>query len=99
MDYSQINSPIDPLVKAKLLKRQQKRMSIIVHYTYEQRFAYYKPKIHQIWNASFPIATGIDSKLIVGTRNNSNLTKELVRRTREHSQVIKRFRVQTLCIM
>ncbi len=46
MDYSQINSTTDPLAKAKLLKRQQKDNSIIVHYTYERRFAHYKTKIH-----------------------------------------------------
>jgi hypothetical protein len=81
MDYNQINSPIDPLVKAKLLKRQQKDKSIIVHYTYERRFQHYKSKIHQIWNASFQKTTALESKLIVGTRNNPNLTKELVRRS------------------
>jgi hypothetical protein len=81
MDSSQIHSTTDPLVKAKLLKREQKKKSIIVHYTYEKRFAHYKSKIHQIWNASFPPSTGIDRKLIIGTRNQANLTKELVRRS------------------
>jgi hypothetical protein len=72
---------MDPLVKAKLLKGQQKHRSIIIHYTYERRFANYKSKIHQIWNASFDPKTVIDTKLIVGTHNNSNITKELVRRS------------------
>ena len=81
MQLSQIDSTTDPLVKAKLLKRQQKQKSIIVHYNYERRFAYYKSKIHHFWNAAFPITTCIDTKLIVGTRNNPNLTKELVRRS------------------
>jgi hypothetical protein len=81
MDYNQINSTIDLLVKAKLLKRQQKDKSIIIHYTYERRFAHYKSKIHQIWDASFPKTTGIETKLIVGTRNNPNLTNEIVRRS------------------
>ncbi len=81
MDYNQIPSTIDSLVKAKLLKRQQKEKSIIVHYTYERRFAHYKSKIHQIWNESFPSTSVTETKLIVGTRNNSNLTKELVRRS------------------
>jgi hypothetical protein len=72
---------MDPLVKTKLIKRQQKAKSIIMHYTYERCFAHYKSNIHKIWNASFPAATGIDSKLIVGTRNNPNSTKELVRRS------------------
>ena len=81
MDSSQINSTTDPLVKAKLLKRQQKDKSIILHYTYEQRFTRYKSKIHHLWNASFPASTGINTRLIVGTRNNPNMTKELVRRS------------------
>jgi len=53
------------------LKTQQKDKSIIVHY---------KTRIHQIWNASFQKTTAIETKLIVGTRNNPNLTNELVRR-------------------
>ena len=81
MDSSQIHSTTDPLVKAKLLKRQQKDKSIIVHYTYEKRFAHYKSKIHHLWDASFPASTGINTRLIVGTRNNPNMTKELVRRS------------------
>jgi hypothetical protein len=81
MDYNQIPSTIDPLVKAKLLHRQQKEKSIIVHYTYERRFAHYKSKIHHIWNESFHSTSVTETKLIVGTRNNPNLTKELVRRS------------------
>jgi hypothetical protein len=94
MDHNQIPSTIDPLVKAKLLKRQQKEKSIIVHYTYERRFAHYKSKIHQIWNESFPSISVTETKLIVGTRNNRNLTKELVRRSprvqkSEHKKQLK----------
>jgi hypothetical protein len=72
---------IDPLVKAKLLKRQQKEKSIIVHYTYERLFADYKLKIHQMWHESFRSTSVTETKLIVGTRNNPNLTRELVRRS------------------
>ncbi len=36
---------------------------------------------NQINSTINPTTTNIDSKLIVGTRNNHNLTKELVRRT------------------
>jgi hypothetical protein len=94
MDYNQIPSTIDPLVKAKLLKRKQKEKSNIIHYTYERRFAHYKSKIHQIWNESFPSTFVTETKLIVGTRNNPNLTKELVRRSpqvqkREHQQQLQ----------
>jgi hypothetical protein len=81
MDYNQIPSTIDPLVKAKLLKRQEKQKSIIVHYTYERRFAHYESKIHHIWNESFHFTSAMETKVIIGTRNNPNLTKELVRRS------------------
>lgn len=47
MNSSQINRNIDPLVKAKLLKRQQIDKSIIVHYNYEQRFAHKKSKLER----------------------------------------------------
>ena len=87
MDSRQINSTTDPLVKAKLLKRQQKDKSIILHYTYEKRFARYKSKIHHLWNASFPASTGINTRLIVGTRNNPNMTKELVRRSPQQQRL------------
>ena len=80
MDYNQIPSTIDPSVSVKLLNRQQQK-STIVHYTYEGRFAHYKSNIHKLWNASFPTGIGIESKLIVVTRNNYNSTKELVRRS------------------
>jgi hypothetical protein len=79
MDYNQIPSTIDPLVRAKLLKRQQKEKSIIVHYTYERRFTHYKSKIHQILNESFHSTSAMETKLIIGTRKNPNLTNELVR--------------------
>jgi hypothetical protein len=81
MDPSQINLTVDPLIKAKLLKRQQKDRSIFVHYKNERRFTHYKTSIHRLWEASFPASTGIDKKLIVGTCNNPNLTNELVRRS------------------
>ena len=78
MNSIQMDSQTDPLVTAKLLRRQQKRNSVMVHYTYERPFAYYKSKIHQIWNASFPPNTGIDTNLIVLTRINPNSTQELL---------------------
>lgn len=81
MHASQIACTTDPLVKAKLFKRQDKHKSIIVHFNYERRLAHYKARIHHFWNATFPTTMGIDTKLIVGTRNNPNLTKELVRRS------------------
>ncbi|CAF3419943.1 unnamed protein product [Rotaria sp. Silwood2] len=84
MDYNNPPSTSDPLVQSKLLKWQKESSSlkqIIIHYTYEQRLAYYKSKIHQKWNDLFQETSVMETKLIVGTRNNPNLTKELVRRS------------------
>jgi hypothetical protein len=63
----------------------------VVVVCFELTLAHYKSKTHQIWNESFPSTSVTETKLIVGTRNNSNLTKELVRRSprvqkREHQQ-------------
>jgi hypothetical protein len=81
LDYNNINVITDPLVISKLLKRQPKSNSLIIHYTYEQRFAYYKSLIHKYWGKSLQNILVIDNLLIIGTRNNPNLTQELVRRS------------------
>jgi hypothetical protein len=80
MDYEAIPVNIDPLVKAKLLKRRDRAKSVILHYTHEQRFAHYKRAIHRMWNDTFHNTHLQAATLIVGTRNNPNLEKELVRR-------------------
>ena len=48
MDYDDPPTNINPLVKAKLLKRRERAKSIILHYTYEQRFSHYKRAIHRM---------------------------------------------------
>ena len=80
IDYEAIPPNIDPLVKAKLLKRQKRAKSVILHCTHEQRFSHYKRAIHQMWNDTFHNTPIHSATLIVGTRNNPNLEKELVRR-------------------
>ena len=80
MDYNNFPSNIDPLVKEKLLKRREQANTILLHYTYEKRFSHYGRTIHQIWTNTFQNTPVETSKLIVGNRNNPNLTKELVRR-------------------
>ena len=79
LDYEAIPANIDPLVKAKLLKRQQRAKAMILHYTHEQRFSHYKRAIHRMWNDTFHNTPLHSTTLIVGTRNNPNLGKELVR--------------------
>jgi hypothetical protein len=81
MNYNNFDPNIDALVQAKLLKRQQQASSIILHYTYEQRFSHYKRLIHSIWNDICHNTSLKDTKLIVGTRNNPNLRHELVRKS------------------
>ncbi|CAF4293641.1 unnamed protein product [Rotaria magnacalcarata] len=53
---------------------------IIIHYTHENQYAHYKSNIHKAWQESFHRTPVITTKLVVGSRNNPNLTKELVRR-------------------
>ena len=50
IDYNQVNTAIDSLVKAKLPRRRQREQSIILHYTHERCFAHYKSNIHKLWN-------------------------------------------------
>ena len=86
LDYNNINLSTDPLVQSKLLTRQRKSNSLIIHYTYENRFAYYKSLIHKNWANFIKSISIIDNLLIIGTRNNPNLTKELVRRSPYNSK-------------
>jgi hypothetical protein len=81
MDYNQINSSVDTLVRSKLLKRQQKQQanSLIIHYTHEQRFVHYKSAIHRMWANAFQSTPIMNTLLIVGTCNNPNITRELIR--------------------
>ena len=79
-NYDYIPSNIDPLVKEKLLKRKERGNAMIIHCAYEKRFADHGRRIHQIWDDTFQNTTVEGIKLIVGTRNNPNLSKELIRR-------------------
>ncbi|CAM4843744.1 unnamed protein product [Rotaria magnacalcarata] len=77
------NISIDSLVYTKVHKRDTSTIfnsPIIIHYTHENQYAHYKSKIHKAWCESFHRTPVMTTKLIVGSRNNPNLTKELVRR-------------------
>jgi hypothetical protein len=80
---------IDPLIKEKILKRRDKEKSIFLHYTHEKRFFNYKRTIHELWTQTFRDTTVEETRLIVGTRNNPNLTRELVRRCPQSSRTPK----------
>ncbi|CAF3397469.1 unnamed protein product [Rotaria sp. Silwood2] len=84
MDCNNPNATTDPLIQSKLKKRQKTLNQLhpmIIHYTHEKRFAHYKSSIHKLWQCSFGRTPITETKLIVGTRNHPNLTKELVQRS------------------
>ena len=83
---SRIASQLDPItaaghpdafIRAKHFDRKQQRPLIIIHYTHEARFTSYKSHLNRIWGQHFSRATMIDARLIVGTRNNTNLAIQL----------------------
>lgn len=84
LDYdNQSELSHDPVISLqhKLAQEKKKRQhSIIVHCTYEGRFCHYQSELHHIWQNNFHKTPIMFSKLIVGTRNTNNLTRELVRR-------------------
>ncbi|CAF3766874.1 unnamed protein product [Rotaria socialis] len=89
LDYKVADQTSEPLLKTKLMRRQQRDYSLspfIIHYTHEERFAYYKSMIHPIWNETFKSTPIITNRLIVGTRNQKNLQKELLRRSPPQSE-------------
>ena len=79
--YGDIQSTENALAQSILLKWKNKQDAVIIHYTHENRFSYYKCAIHEIWKKNFGETPVISSRLIVGTRNNLNLNRELVRRS------------------
>jgi hypothetical protein len=82
MNYNNFNPNIDLLNKAKLLRRKERANSIIPHYdASEKRFTHYKKEIPQVWNDTYHNTPLGDVKIIVGTRNNPNLSKELIRKS------------------
>ena len=54
--------------------------NLIIHYSYENRLSTYKNDIHQLWNQHFRQTPVINTRLIIRTKDNPNLTERLVRR-------------------
>jgi hypothetical protein len=79
-DYEKTYPNLHPLVAAKLLKRRERANSIFLHYTHEKRFSHYKQTIYRLWNDTFRNTNIETTKMIVGSRNNPNLSKEFIRR-------------------
>jgi hypothetical protein len=62
----------------QLSKQDKWNTRLILHYTHEQRLANNKKDFHQIWNNILSDTPVINTKLIIGTRNRRNATKEMV---------------------
>lgn len=60
--------------------------NVIIHYSYENRLSTYKRDVHQLWNEHFRQTSVINTRLIIGTQNNPNLTKRLLRRRPNNQQ-------------
>jgi hypothetical protein len=80
----------NPLVKMKLEKQSTWIDNLIIHYTHETRLDGYKKAIHRLWDHKFKTTQIIYTKLIIGNRNNGNITKETVRRRPKYISCIKR---------
>ncbi len=70
----------NPFVKARLDKPNRFDTNIIIHYTHEKRLQSIKKATHQLWNQTFAQIPVINTRLIIGNRNNRNMKRELVHR-------------------
>jgi hypothetical protein len=68
----------DKIVENELQKQEKWNTCLIIHYKHEQHLVSYKKDLHQIWNNTFIHTPIFYTKLIVGTCNNRNNTRELV---------------------
>ena len=80
LDTKSVDEVNDPLVKARLRKQNKFDKNLIIHYTYEKRLENNKKDIHKLWNQTFQQTPVLNTRLIIGNRNNQNLTKEIVHR-------------------
>jgi len=78
------NTLDDPLVKTRLAKTSKWINNLIIHYTHENRLESSKKDIHELWDHVFTNTPVMNTKLIIGNRNNPNMTKTLVRRNPRH---------------
>ena len=75
-------------IEAMYKRSYMRNKRLIVHQRYERRLASYKKKMHQFWDESFKETPVRCVKLIVGNRNNQNLTRDGIRR-RPHIECIR----------
>jgi hypothetical protein len=80
------NNIHDSLVEAKLKNKSKQINNLILHYTHEARLSTYKHDIHQLWNRIITPTPAVNTKLIVGNRNNRSMERTLVhRRPHQHN--------------
>ncbi|CAM4845533.1 unnamed protein product [Rotaria magnacalcarata] len=53
---------------------------LIIHYTHEKRFNTRKRDLHRIFQETFANTSILETKLIVGNRNQKSIMKELIRK-------------------
>jgi hypothetical protein len=70
----------NPLVEARLNKQSKFHQNLIIHQTYEKRLKNNKKDIHQLWHRTFTQTPVLNTRLIIGNRNNHNMTRELLHR-------------------
>ncbi len=76
--YNETQEPNHSKHQQQLSKQSKWNSRLIVHYTHEQRLANNKKDFHQIWNNIFDNTPTVNTKLIIGTRNSRNATKEMI---------------------
>lgn len=67
-------------IPSRLPKESKWTKNIIVHYTHEARFTNYKRLMHQLWNQIFNDTLVLNTRLIIGNRNNSSNKLRLAHR-------------------
>lgn len=82
-----VDNPLVPLYLNENTKWSEK---IIIHYMHEARFMNYKKLVHQLWDQIFKDTPVMESKLIIGNRNNPNHKSRLAHhRPHQHNRTIK----------
>jgi hypothetical protein len=69
--------PYQPILN-KELKQNQSEKKLFIHYTHEKRFHSFKKDMHQLYEHIFNDPSVRYVKMIVGSRNRRNSTKELI---------------------
>jgi hypothetical protein len=80
LDPSTSDTINDPLLRTRRPQKSKWTNKVILHYKHEARLKTYKKDIPQLWSQIFNNNEVMNTKLIIGNKNNANTTKTLVRR-------------------